>query len=78
LAGEGGTRGSIGSDAAQSATAAPGRSNPEVRSALTGHSAQRDESANYGAGMGSFIQLLAESIGKIRPLLPPVTTKAAA
>jgi hypothetical protein len=25
------------------------------------HSARRDESANYGAGMGSFIQLLAEN-----------------
>jgi integrase len=51
---------------------------PEIRSALTGHSARRDESANYGAGMGSFIQLLAENIGKIRPPLPPVMTKAAA
>jgi integrase len=51
---------------------------PEIRSALTGHSARRDESANYGAGMGSFIQLLAENIGKVRPPLPPVTTKVAA
>lgn len=40
---------------------------PEVRSALTGHSAAMDESANYGAGMGTFIQILAENIAKVRP-----------
>jgi hypothetical protein len=37
-----------------------------------------DESANYRAGMGSFIQLLAENIGKVRPPITPVTTKVAA
>jgi integrase len=49
---------------------------PEVRSALTGHSARRDESANYGAGMGSLIQVLAESIAKVHPPLPPFTKAA--
>ena len=51
--------------------------NSEIRSALTGHSARGDESANYGAGMGSFIKLLAESIAKVRPPLPPATKAAA-
>jgi hypothetical protein len=49
--------------------------NSEIRSR---HSARRDESANYGAGMGSFIQLPAENIGKVSPPIPPVTTKTAA
>ena len=44
---------------------------PEVRSALTGHSARMDESAGYGAGMGSFIRLLADAIAKVRPPIPP-------
>ena len=39
----------------------------EVRSALTGHSARRDESAGYGAGMGSFVRVLAEHIAKVQP-----------
>jgi integrase len=43
---------------------------PEVRSALTGHSAKRDESAGYGAGMGSFVKVLAENIAKVRAPLP--------
>ena len=42
----------------------------EVRSALTGHSAKADESAAYGAGMGSFVKVLAENIAKVRPPLP--------
>jgi integrase len=50
---------------------------PEVRSALTGHSAKADESAGYGAGMGSFVKVLAEDIAKVRPPLPPVVHKAA-
>jgi hypothetical protein len=53
-----------------------GQLHPEIRSALTGHSAHCDKSANHGAGMGSFIQLLAENIGKVRRPLPPVTSKA--
>ena len=40
--------------------------NPEVRSALTGHSASRDEGDNYGAGMKSMVQVLADAIGKVR------------
>jgi integrase len=45
---------------------------PEVRSALTGHSATRDESDNYGAGMKSMVQVLAENIGTVRcPLVSP-------
>jgi integrase len=32
---------------------------PEVRSALTGHSAKMDESAAYGAGMGTLVSVLA-------------------
>jgi hypothetical protein len=46
--------------------------------AWSSHSARRYESANYGAGMGSFIQLLAESIGGVRPPITPVMPKAAA
>jgi hypothetical protein len=41
--------------------------NPEVRSAMTGHSARRDESAHYGSGMGSFVKVLAENIAMIPP-----------
>jgi integrase len=43
---------------------------PEVRSALTGHSAKMDESAHYGDGMGSFVRLLAANIAKVQPPLP--------
>ena len=39
---------------------------PEVRSALTGHSAKLDESAAYGRGMGSFIKVLADALAKVR------------
>lgn len=46
------------------------RMHPEIRSALTGHSARLDESAGYGAGAGSFIGLLAEAIAKIEPPVP--------
>lgn len=38
---------------------------PEVRSALTGHSAKMDESAQYGAGMGAFIKVLAEALATV-------------
>lgn len=48
------------------------RMHPEVRSALTGHSARLDESAGYGAGAGSFVGLLAEAIAKIEPPIPPL------
>lgn len=41
--------------------------NAEVRSALTGHSAARDESANYGDGMRSMVQVLAENMAKVQP-----------
>ena len=44
---------------------------PEVRSALTGHSAKADESAQYGAGMGSFIKVLAEALATVPSPLPP-------
>lgn len=40
----------------------------EVRSALTGHSGQMDESSSYGAGMGSMVQVLAEHLAKVRAL----------
>jgi hypothetical protein len=45
--------------------------NPEVRSALTGHSARIDESAGYGAGMQSFVRVLFEAIATIKPPVPP-------
>jgi len=49
--------------------------NAEVRSALTGHSAARDESANYGDGMKSMVQVLAENIAKVRcPVAATPTT----
>jgi integrase len=38
----------------------------EVRSAITGHSGQMDESANYGAGMGAMVNVLAEWMTKVR------------
>ncbi len=41
--------------------------NAEVRSALTGHSAKMDESAAYGAGMGSFTIVLANAMATVRP-----------
>jgi integrase len=44
---------------------------PEVRSASTGHSAKMDESAHYGDGMKSFLNVLAEAIATVRPPLPP-------
>lgn len=37
----------------------------EVRSAITGHSAKMDESAGYGAGMGTFVQVVAGWIAKV-------------
>lgn len=37
----------------------------EVRSAITGHSARMDESAGYGAGMGTMIQVIAEHLARI-------------
>jgi hypothetical protein len=44
--------------------------NPEVRSALTGHSAKLDESAMYGDAMKSFVHVLADNIAKVRPPVP--------
>ncbi len=38
----------------------------EVRSALTGHSARQDESAGYGASMGTMVQVMAENLAKVR------------
>ena len=38
----------------------------DIRSAITGHSEGGDESANYGKGMGSFIQVLAEAMATVR------------
>ena len=47
--------------------------NPEVRSALTGHSAKLDESSQYGAGMGSFVRVLYEALALVpSPVPPPV------
>ncbi|HME24451.1 MAG TPA: DUF6538 domain-containing protein [Acetobacteraceae bacterium] len=37
----------------------------EVRSAITGHSARLDESASYGDGMGTFVQVLAGYMAKV-------------
>ncbi len=45
----------------------------EVRSALTGHSARLDESAGYGDGMKTLVQVLSEAIAKVRPPLAPAT-----
>jgi hypothetical protein len=39
---------------------------PEVRSALTGHSARLDESAMYGDGMATLTHVLAEAIAKVK------------
>ena len=44
----------------------------EVRSAITGHSARLDESAEYGDGMKTLVAVLAEHMVKIRPPLPPL------
>lgn len=41
----------------------------EVRSALTGHSARMDESAGYGAGVGSLLGVMAAHLAKVA--LPP-------
>lgn len=41
----------------------------EVRSAITGHSAKRDESAGYGEGAGSMLGVLASHLAKVA--LPP-------
>ena len=38
---------------------------PEVRSALTGHSAKLDESSQYGAGMGSFVRVLYDALALV-------------
>jgi hypothetical protein len=38
----------------------------EIRSAITGHSAKMDESAAYGAGMGTFVQVVAGYLAKVR------------
>ena len=46
---------------------------PEIRSALTGHSAKMDESAAYGDGMKAFTQVLAENIAKLAVPVPPLT-----
>ena len=37
----------------------------EVRSAITGHSAKIDESAGYGANMGTFVQVVAGYLAKV-------------
>jgi integrase len=39
--------------------------NSEVRSALTGHSAKADESAQYGDGMKSFVRVLADALATV-------------
>ena len=46
----------------------------EVRSALTGHSAKLDESAGYGAAMGTLIDVLAAAIAQVSCPCPPVAT----
>jgi integrase len=45
---------------------------PEVRSALTGHSAKMDESAAYGDSMKAFIHVLAENMAKVPCPIPPL------
>ena len=46
---------------------------PEVRSALTGHSAKMDESAQYGDGMKAFVQVLADALATVPcPVQPRV------
>lgn len=45
--------------------------NSEVRSALTGHSAKMDESAQYGDGMKAFVQVLADALATIPCPVPP-------
>jgi hypothetical protein len=46
--------------------------NPEVRSALTGHSAKMDESAGHGVGMRSFVKVLAEAMATIGCPMEPL------
>jgi len=41
----------------------------EVRSAITGHSAKADESAAYGEGMGTMVQVMATYMARISPPL---------
>ena len=43
----------------------------EVRSAITGHSARLDESAGYGEAMGTFVQVVASYLAKVRCPLSP-------
>jgi integrase len=51
----------------------------EVRSAITGHSAKLDESAGYGDGMVTFIQVLASYVAKVPcPLASEALTHVAA
>jgi integrase len=38
----------------------------EVRSAITGHSAKMDESAGYGDGMGTFVEVVAGYLAKVQ------------
>ena len=38
----------------------------EVRSAITGHSAKMDESAAYGDGMGTFVQVVAGYLARVK------------
>lgn len=46
--------------------------NPEVRSALTGHSAKIDESDDYGEEMKTFLRLLAANVAKLRSPITPL------
>lgn len=46
--------------------------NPEIRSALTGHSAKIDESADYGDEMKTFVGLLAANIAKLKSPVTPL------
>jgi len=41
----------------------------EVRSAITGHSAKADESASYGEGMGTMVQVMGTYLARISPPL---------
>lgn len=45
---------------------------PEVRSALTGHSARMDKSANYGGRMGAFVKVLVDALASVPCPLPPL------
>ena len=46
----------------------------EVRSALTGHSAKLDESAGYGDGMKTMMQVLADAIVRVPCPVSPSTS----